>query len=46
MRRQEAGGDRMDIEKLVKKAQKGNDKAYSQLFQHFEEVDGIRSRRE
>lgn len=27
----------MDIEKLVKKAQKGNDKAYLQLFQHFEE---------
>ncbi|KZE81754.1 RNA polymerase subunit sigma-24 [Paenibacillus elgii] len=28
----------MDIEKLVRKAQKGNDKAYLQLFQHFEET--------
>lgn len=27
----------MDIEKLVKKAQKGNDKAYLKLFQHYEE---------
>lgn len=28
----------MDIEKLVRKAQKGNDKAYLKLFQHYEET--------
>jgi len=28
----------MDIDKLVRKAQKGNDKAYLELFQHYEEM--------
>ena len=31
------GGIAMNIERLVKKAQKGNDKAYIELFQQYEE---------
>jgi RNA polymerase sigma-70 factor, ECF subfamily len=31
-------GDRMEVEKLVRKATTGNDKAYLELFQHYEEM--------